>query len=115
MSLVNDSILVTPGSGATVATFSPGGSGSTEYQAVMLADASGHLYETKPTYVISFPKMTATANRYHWELFNGSASTMTLSIYDIRAVVHTDVAIIGTVGLRYDFFRTTAISSGGTA
>jgi len=112
---VNDTIRVTPGSGATVATWVPGGSGTTELQVVVLADATGHLYETKPTHFLSVPKITASANRYHWELFNNSASTVTVAVHEIKAMVHTDVAVTGAVGVRFDFFRTTALSSGGTA
>lgn len=111
----NDVIKVTPGSGATVGTWAPFGSNGTEFQVTVLADSSGHIVETKPTHFLSVPKITAAANRYHWELFNGSASTVTVSVHEIKAIVHTDVAVVGAVGARFDFFRTTAISSGGTA
>lgn len=42
MAQANDSILVTPGSGATVATHNPGD--SKEYQVVMLAGDKGHIH-----------------------------------------------------------------------
>lgn len=115
MARANDAILITPGSGATVACWSPFGSKTTEFQVTVLADASGHVYETKPTHFLSVPKITATADRYHWELFNNSASTVTVSVHEIKAIVHTDVAVTGVIGVRFDFFRTTALSSGGTA
>ena len=113
MTLANDSIKVTPGSGATVATYSPG-SGSTEYQIVTIADATGHLVESKPTYLLSIPGLDNAANRYHWEVFNGSSS-MTVVVRAIFPVPRTDTAATGTLSSRYDFFRTTALSSGGTA
>lgn len=112
MSLANDTIKVTPGSGATVATHAPG-SGTTEYQVVTIADATGHLVETKPTYLCSIPGLDNAANRYHWELWNGT-STLTLVVRAVYPVPRTDTAATGTLSARYDFFRTTAFSSGGT-
>ena len=113
MTLANDSIKVTPGSGATVGTYAPG-SGSTEYQVVTLADSTGHLVESKPTYLLSIPGLDNAANRYHWELFNCSSS-MTVVVRGVWAVPRTDTAAVGTLGARYDFYRTTALSSGGSA
>jgi len=113
MSLANDSIKVTPGSGATVATHSPG-SGSTEYQVVTMADATGHLVETKPTYLCAIPGIDNTANRFHWELFNGSSAT-TVTVRAVYPIPRTDTAATGVVSARYDFYRTTAQASGGTA
>ena len=113
MTLANDTIKVTPGSGATVATHAPG-SGTTEYQVVTMADSTGHLVETKPTYLCSIPGIDNTANRYHWELFNGT-STVTMVVRAIYPVPRTDTAAVGVLGARYDFYRTTAWSSGGSA
>lgn len=115
MSLANDSVKVTPGSGATVATFSPGGSNTTEYQVMIPADATGHLAETKPTYGLYIPNVTNAANLYHWELFNGAASGLTVTVFGIWPRPATDVAVTGLVSARYDFFKTTALSSGGSA
>lgn len=113
MALANDTIKVTPGSGATVATHSPG-SGSTEYQVVTIADSTGHLVETKPTYLCSIPGLDNAANRYHWELFNGSSAS-TVVVRAIYPIPRTDTAATGTLSARYDFYRTTAWGSGGTA
>ena len=46
MSQANDSVLVTPGAGATVATHLVS---AKEYQVVMVADESGHIQQTLPT------------------------------------------------------------------
>jgi len=113
MALANDTIKITPGSGATVATHAPG-SGTTEYQVVTMADSTGHLVETKPTYLLAIPQITNTANRFHWELFNGSSAT-TITVRAVYPVPQTDVAVVGAVSARYDFYRTTAWGSGGTA
>src|SRR6267378_2775588 len=86
MALANDSILVTPGSGSTVATATPGGSNTTEYQVTIPAHSSGHLADTLPTFLVAIPPLDLAANRYHWELFNGSASTTTLAIRSVTPV-----------------------------
>lgn len=115
MALANDSILVTPGSGATVATHTPGGSNTTEYQVVILASSSGHVQDTQPTFLCSIPGLDVAANRYHWELFNGSASTRTLTLRGIWPLPKLDTNLIQTISPSFMFYRTTAISSGGTA
>src|SRR6266576_4007502 len=116
MTIVNDSVKVTPGSGATVATSSPGGYNTTEYQVVIPADATGHMAETKPTYGLYIPNISNTvASMYHWELFNGAASGLTVTVFGIWPRPATDVANGGTVSTRYDFFKTTTLASGGSA
>jgi hypothetical protein len=71
----NDSILVTPGSGATVATHS---AASKEHQVVMVADDSGHIVGSKPTYFYLIPSQVHvnSANTVHWDLFNADASLL---------------------------------------
>src|SRR6266699_2571520 len=114
MTLANDSIRVTPGSGATVATHAPG-SGSTEYQVITMADSTGHLVETKATYLCPIPALdNNVANRFHWELFNGSSAT-TITVRGVFAIPASDVAVAGALSSRYDFYRTTAWGSGGSA
>lgn len=116
MTIVNDSVKVTPGSGSTVATYSPGGSNTTEYQVVIPADATGHMAETKPTYGLYIPNvLNTTGNVYHWELFNGALSGLTVTVFGIWPRPATDVAVSGLVSTRYDFFKTTTLSSGGSA
>jgi len=115
MTIANDSVKITPGSGATVATHGPFGSNGTEYQVMIPADATGHLAETKPTYGLYIPNITNAANLYHWELFNGAASGLTVTVFGVWARPATDVAVVGAVSARYDFFKTTALASGGSA
>src|SRR5881396_956932 len=115
MALANDSILVTPGSGATVATATPGGSNTTEYQVTVQAHSSGHLLDTVPSFFVAIPPLDLAANRYHWELFNGSASTTTVTLRSARLVPQEVSTYSGTVPVGFYFYRTTAISSGGTA
>lgn len=115
MAFVNDSVLVTPGSGATIGTYSPGGSNTTEFQATVLVRSNGHVMDTEPTFLLAIPPLDLAVNRYHWELFNGSASTTTLTVRSIRPVPQEVGTYVGTSAAGFYFYRTTAISSGGTA
>lgn len=116
MALPNDAINVTPGSGATVATHSPGGSNTTEYQVTMLAGPTGHVYSTRPRYGLSIPALdNNVAHNYLWELFNAPSSGKTVEVQSIYAVPDMrHVRTPTTVALQVDLFRTTAVSSGGS-
>lgn len=115
MTLVNDSVLVTPGSGATIAAHSPGGSNTTEYQVQILANAVGQLYGTQPTYGLNIPQLLVGANVYHWEFFNHPSSGKTVVVKGIWPIPELSQANAGIVVPRFELFRTTAVSSGGTA
>src|SRR5438045_3862715 len=82
---------------------------------MMSADATGHLAATKPTYGLYIPNITNAANLYHWELFNGAGSGLTVTVFGIWPRPATDVAVTGLVSARYDFFKTSALASGGSA
>jgi len=113
MALANDSIIVTPGSGATVATHSPGGSNTTEYQVTMLANATGHIVDSMPTYGLNIPQLSVgAANRYHWELFNHPSSGKTLTCRGLWPVVELSQGNSAVSTARFELFRTTAVSSG---
>ena len=111
MALAGDSILVTPGSGATVATETVN---SKEHQVVMLAEPTGHLVGSKPVYVIDIPEQVhvAAANTVHWDLFNAAASPVVrvLSIKQRPSIV---TAVTG-VAFSWLLERTTAVGTGGT-
>ncbi len=113
MAQANDSILVTPGSGATVATHNPGD--AKEYQVVMLAGDGGHIHGTKPSYMLFIPPQAAAANKIFFDLFNASGSGKIIEINGIWAVVKTDVAVTGVLGVEVQVSRTSAVGTGGTA
>lgn len=116
MALANDSIAITPGSGQTVATHSPGGSNTTEYQVTMLANATGHIVDSMPTYGLNIPQLnTNVANRYHWELFNHPSSGKTVTCRGLWPIVELSQLNIQALVARFELYRTTAASSGGTA
>lgn len=108
MGLANDSILVTPGSGATVATQLVGGK---EHQVVMQADNSGHIIGSRDAFLCYFTPAANAANRSVADLFNAAASV----IVRIRGVwiIPTLTAITG-VNIGWDINRTSSVGTGGT-
>lgn len=109
MSLANDSILVTPGSGATVATHTVGGK---EHQVVMVAGPTGHIHDTLPTYYFWSGFVAGAQNRKHLEIFNATGSGV---IVKVRKVFIQSNMVAGThVGQQWDFDTTSAVGTGGT-
>ena len=112
MSQANDSILVTPGTGATVATHLIGGK---EHQVVVLADDSGHVQGSLPTYYYAVPGAAVGASKLYLDLFNAIGSGKIIDIRGIWVIPKTDVAVTGALGVRVDLYRTSAVGTGGTA
>lgn len=111
MSLSNDSILVTPGSGATVATELIGGK---EHQVIIQADSAGHLIGSLPTYLYQTPAVAVGANKLFFDLFNAAGSGKVIDVRGIWAIPKTDVAVVGALGIRLNLYRTSAVGTGGT-
>ena len=111
MALSNDSIAVTPGSGASVATQLVG---STEYQVIVPADQVGHIQGTKATWVVSTGNTAhvAAARTTLIDLFNATGSGVVLRVVGCY-VIPAQAAVVG-VGLTYEVIRTTAVGTGGT-
>ena len=112
MTQPNDSILVTPGTGATVATHSVA---SKEFQVVMVADESGHLQQTLPTYSWWTPSTAVGASKLYADLFNATGSGMVIEIRGIWAIPKSDTAVAATLGVEIGLYRTSAVGTGGTA
>lgn len=111
MSLPNDSISVTPGTGAVVATHTVS---SKEYQAVVLADADGHLRGSNAVYRMTVIGSAVGANKVHCDLFNADAS-LVVKVLSAKAMPDIDTAVTGTVSAEILLTRTTAVGTGGTA
>jgi len=111
MALANDSILVTPGAGATVATELISGK---EHQVMVQADSSGHIVGTLPTYFYTTPSAAAGASKLYFDLFNAVGSGKIIDVRGLWIVPATDVAVVGALGVRFDLFRTSAVGTGGT-
>jgi hypothetical protein len=110
MTQPNDSVLVTPGTGATIATHTVA---AKEHQVMMLADESGHLLGSKPTYMWLIPSQVhvAAANTVHWDMFNAHA-TLVVRVISIRQIPNITTGVTGVV---FDWLleRTTAVGTGG--
>lgn len=111
MTQANDSILVTPGSGATVATHNPGD--GKEYQVVMMAGPSGHLHDTLPTYYWWTGLAAGAAGQRLIDLFNASGSGKIVKVRKI--FLQCNMAAITGIGYQYDLSRTSAAGTAGTS
>ena len=111
MALANDSLTVTPGSGATLSTHLISGK---EHQVIMLADAFGHLLGTKETYSWVVPSAAVGASKLFMDLFNTSGSGKILRLLAVLPIVDTDVAVVGALGIAVNLYRTSAVGTGGT-
>jgi hypothetical protein len=111
MTQANDSILVTPGSGATVATHLIN---SKEHQLVLLAGGAGHVYGSKDTY-IAYTGNTAhvaAARTALLDIFNATGSGKIVEVVGIF-IIPAQTAVAG-IGQTYELVRTTAVGTGGT-
>lgn len=109
MSLAGDSILVTPGTGATVATETVAGK---EHQVVMLAHASGHIKGTIPTYYYWSTYDAGAQNEILIDIFNAAGSGVVLKIR--KMYIHHNQSVVVGVPFLYDVIRTTTVGTGGT-
>ena len=111
MALPNDSIAITPGSGATLAAHTIGGK---VYQVVIPAGPNGHLSDSAETWVawannVSFDN---AANVSHFSILNGNTDGKIVQIHKLFVVPLNLTAITGIM-IRFDVMRITA-HSGGT-
>lgn len=111
MTQANDSILVTPGTGATVATHLVGGK---EHQVVMVADADGHIRGTAEKFIVATGNSAnvAAARTTHFDLFNASGSGKVIEVTGLF-IIPTLAAVTGD-GLTWEIIKTSAVGTGGT-
>ncbi len=112
MTQANDSVLVTPGSGATIASHLIA---SKEHQVFLQCDESGHVLGSLPTYFYNVPAQAVGASKLYCDMFNAAGSGKILDIRGIWIIPKTDVAVVGALGIRVDLYRTSAVGTGGTA
>lgn len=112
MTLANDSILVTPGSGATVATHLVN---SKEYQVMMAADPDGHIQGTAPAYLFTqMPRVTTAAATDFFDLFNATGSGKIIRLRGLWPIIESTAAFTQSTTWRFDLFRTSAVGTAGT-
>lgn len=112
MALAGDSINVTPGSGAVVATELVN---SKEHQVVMLADRTGHIVGSRPVYFFRIAEQVhvAAASTVHWDLFNADA-TLNVRVLSIKQLPGIITAVTGAA-TNWTLQRTTSVGTGGSA
>jgi len=112
VAFANDSLLLTPGSGATLATHLKN---SKEHEVIMLARASGHVQGIEEWYFFqtNASALFAAANSLWFDMFNADAALVVriLGLWHLSMVE----AGGGATGLRWEVSSTTAVGTGGTA
>lgn len=108
MGLPNDSILVTPGTGATVATHLVSGK---EYQVIMEADIAGHIKGSREDWLAYYTPVTNAANRSVADLFNAHATAI-LRVQGIWVI--PSLTTITGVQIGFNLNRISAAGTGGT-
>src|SRR3972149_3794900 len=108
MTQANDSILVTPGAGATVATHLIN---SKEHEAMVLVDEMGHVLGSKDTYFYSIASQVhvAAANTIQWDLFNADPALL-VRVVSIAQLPNITTAVTGIV-FDWSLIRTTAVGT----
>lgn len=108
MAQANDSVLVTPGTGATIATHLVNGK---EYQVIIEADNLGHIKGSRDGWIVYAIPQTNAANRSVVDLFNADAT----AIVRVRGIwiIPSQTSITG-VNIGFDINRTTSAGTGGT-
>lgn len=110
MGLPNDSATTgTPGQ--VIATHLVGGK---EYQVVMVADESGHLAQTLPSYTFFIKAQAGAGPKDHFDIFNATGSGKLLEIRGLWVVPSLIAAVTGLVSPDFDFLRTSAVGTAGT-
>ena len=112
--LANDSVQKSAdASGPLIATHAPGD--GKEYQVVMVADDSGHIQQTLPTYSWWSAATAVGASKLHADIFNAAGSGKIIEIRGVWAIAKTDVAVTATLGVEIGLYRTTSVGTGGNA
>lgn len=89
--------------------------GSFKVPIVALADDSGHLVQTLPSYGFYIKAQAGAANKDHFDIFNAAGSGKILEMRGLWVSPSLIATVSGTVGPDFDFYRTSAVGIGGTA
>jgi len=112
MTLANDSIIVSPGVGATVATHLLSGK---EHQAVVLAGPDGHIIGSTEKYkLFQQPRVTTAAATDFFDLFNAVGSGKKVRVWGIYPILQVTAAN-ALFAFHFIALVTSAVGTGGTA
>lgn len=109
MAEANDSIAVTPGAGATVATQLVNGK---EYQVVMTANPNGQVVGDIPTYSAWSTTIAGTANLVYLHIFNASGSGKIVKVRKVF-IQPSMAAITATATAVWRVAKTSAVGTTG--
>jgi hypothetical protein len=109
MTQANDSITVTPGTGATVATHLVNGK---EHEVVMVAHSSGHIHGTIPTYSWWRTFTVGAASQRTLDIFNASGSGKIVKLR--KLFLYHDGSVQTGVPHIFSLIRTSTVGTGGT-
>lgn len=85
-----------------------------EHQVVMLADESGHISGSLPTYGLITPPIAVGASKLLLDIFNATGSGKVLDIRGAWLIPKLDTAVTGALAVRVDMYRTSAVGTGGS-
>lgn len=108
MAQSNDSVTVTPGTGATIATHLAGGK---EHQVFMQANPDGHILGSLPTYSAWSTVLAASANLVYWHLFNAAGSGKIIKVRKI--FVQPSMAVNALAAQTWRVAKTSAVGTTG--
>lgn len=110
MSSANDSVTITPGAGATIATHLVGGK---EHQAVVLVDAVGQIKDDcEGVYVTTALAMAKAGSKTYLSIFNADPAII-VDVVGVWVSQEVTAAVTGLVR-GYRLFRATSVHSAGT-
>lgn len=110
MTVANDSVLVTPGSGATIATHTINGK---EHQAVVVVGPSGHIVDSLDTWYVTADAVALANNKQMLSIYNGASSGKVIKLRKLF-LVNLQLAAATGVAVRFDVKRlTTGAPTGG--
>lgn len=108
--LPNDSA-TTGAAGNVIATHLVGGK---EYQVMMVADDSGHIAQTLPSYTFFIKTSAGAAAKIHFDLFNGVGSGALIELRGLWLMPQLLATVTGTISVDFDLFRTSAVGTSGS-
>jgi hypothetical protein len=108
MAQANDSVTVTPGTGATIATHLATGK---EYQVFMQANPDGHILGSLPTYSAWSTVLAASANLVYWHLFNAVGSGKVIKVRKI--FIQPSQAVNALTAQTWRVAKTSAVGTTG--
>jgi hypothetical protein len=108
MALGNDSVTVTPGAGATIATQLAGGK---EHQVMMLANSRGHIDGSAAAFTCYSGQVAAAASKPYMHVFNATGSGVVLVLR--KLFIQPNMAVTALAAQQWSVRRTSALGTTG--